>query len=245
MKIVICEDEIYYTNELKTSISKWAAMRGIDCRYSCFSSSQGLISHLTNNMDTDVLFLDISLGEKADGMILAHHIRKACNPVPIIFVTSYQNRAPEGYLVDAVGFLDKPVDPGKLALFLDKIVNLQVLQKTVQLTANGHSFTVPYNDILYVEINNHTLIYHTATHGDINFRGTLYDVLSSLDGECFIQIYRSYVIALHRINSIKPTQPYAVNLLNNDNTLITLPVSGKYIGELMEIYSTRTLGRMI
>jgi DNA-binding LytR/AlgR family response regulator len=39
------------------------------------------------------------------------------NAIPIIFVTVDAHRAADGYLVEAMGFLPKPIDENRLALF--------------------------------------------------------------------------------------------------------------------------------
>lgn len=51
-----------------------------------------------------------------DGMTLAKHLRQMGNTIPIIFVTVDSLRAADGYLVEAMGFLWKPIDEGRLSL---------------------------------------------------------------------------------------------------------------------------------
>jgi DNA-binding LytR/AlgR family response regulator len=244
MKIVICEDERYWSEVLKLSISNWAISRKVGFNCETFFSPHGLISYFADGAAADVLFLDISFGEKMiDGMTLAKRLRKTGNTIPIIFVTVDSHRAADGYLVEAMGFLSKPIDEGRLALFLDLIVKRQRSQRMIKITSEGKINKVRQNEIVYVEINNHTVICHMGQRR-LKLRGTLGDVLALLDAEHFVQIHRSYVIALDKIDNIKATYPYSV-ILYKDNELIDLPVSRKYIGRLIELYSDDVLERMI
>ncbi len=244
MKVVICEDEQYWSETLKTAVSKWAAIRKIDINCSSFTAPQELAKYLKENKDVDILFLDISLGEKViDGMTIAKHLRKAGSTMPIIFVTSDSLRAADGYLVEAMGYFTKPIEEKKLTLFLDRIVKRQRGFKIIKIMSGGRITNINQRDIVYVEILDHTVEYHTM-QGSLTQRGTLSEVLSTLDENCFVQIHRSYVIALERIDAIKSTYPYSVTLISK-NELIKLPVSRKYIDNLLEAYSDDLLEKMI
>lgn len=244
MKIVICEDEHYWQEALKVAISKWAAVREIEIECQCAWSPKELLACLKARADIDVLFLDISLGEKViDGMALAKLIRKTGNTVPLIFVTIDTLRAADGYLVEAMGFLSKPIDDGRLSLFLDRIIKRQRGQKSIKVLVDGRMTTLHEKYITHVEIINHTAIYHTI-QSDFKVRSTLSEVLATLTEDYFVQIHRAYIVALDKIHSVKTTHPYSVNLQSIDGT-VSLPVSRKFMSKLMEVYSDEVLEKMI
>jgi len=244
MNVVICEDEKYWSETLKAAVSKWAVIKKIDINFSSFTAPQELIEYLKDNNDVDVLFLDISLGKKViDGMALAKHIRKTGGIMPIIFVTGDSLRAADGYIVEAMGYLTKPIEEKKLALFLDRIVKHQRGFKSVNIISGGRISKIYQRDIVYVEITDHTIVYHTM-QSSLTQRGKLREVLSTLDENCFVQIHRSYVIALERVDSIKSIYPYSVIVMSK-NKLIDLPVSRKYIDNLLEMYTNDLLEKMI
>jgi len=193
MKIVICEDEQYWTEALKMSISKWAVKRKINLQCINLSSPQELLNYFENHIATD------------------------------------------GYLVEVMGFLAKPIDDKRLFLFLDRIIKKDRNQKVISIMSEGRMMNIYQSDIVYAEVMDHTITYYT-TQGKISFRGTLGKVLETLDEECFVQIHRAYVIALDKIESIKTTNPYAVDLVKN-NEIINLPVSRKYINNFLKVYS--------
>jgi DNA-binding LytR/AlgR family response regulator len=244
MKAVICEDERYWSDVLKEFISRWAANKNIEVQCVDFSSSQELIQYLRVHMDIDVVLLDISLGsEDIGGMTAAKYIRKMGNRVPIVFVTVDSARAIDGYLVEAMGFLKKPVDEKRLSLFLDRVVKLKKPEQVFNIITESTVNNVHQRDIIFVEVNNHTIIYHTARE-KIRLRGTLNEVMQLLGCENFVQIHRSYVISKSKIYRIKTTYPYSVDLLNG-HEVMNLPVSRNYINHLLEVYSDEVLERIL
>lgn len=244
MRIAICEDEEFWVESLLTSVFQWAEIRNIELKYHKFSSPQKLIEFLSNDIGIDVLFLDISFGkEEVDGVNAAKYIRKMGNKVPIIFVTVNLVRAIDGYLVEAMGFLSKPIDVKRLILYLDRIVENQKNERSVNIQTGNEVVNLRQRDIIFVEVINHTLIYHMID-SKVECRGALSEMFSLWDSGYFIRIHRSYAISKDKIYNIKTTYPYSVSLLKGAE-IKNLSVSRKYIGKLLEAYSDDVLERII
>lgn len=244
MKIVICENENYWSDVLNQAVSKWATSKRIELECSRFISSQELISHLSQSCDVDALFLDIPLGEEViDGMWLAKRIRKMGLTIPIIFVTSDTLRAADGYLVEAMGYLQKPINEDRLAIFLNRIYKGTKRQKLIKIMDDGRVTRILQKDIVYAEVRDHTIIYYTIQRS-FSHRGTFSEILENLKDDGFIQIHRSFVVALDKIDNIKATYPYSVDVIKN-HEIVKLPVSRNYIENLLVAYSEDLLEKMI
>lgn len=244
IKIIICEDQKYWSETLKSSVTKWANSRKTNCNCHCISSPEEFTDNLKQFIDIDVLFLDITFDKKdIDGMALAKLIRKMGISVPIIFVTADTLRAADGYLVEAMGYLTKPLDEGRLMLFMDRIIKQKHSQKIIRVISEDRIKNIYQKDIVYVEVQDHTVKYFTL-QGKLSSRGTLSETLALLDSECFIRIHRSFIVALNKIDNIKTTYPYAVTLIQNIE-MPELPVSRKYIKNLLNVYSNDLLERML
>lgn len=244
MKIVICEDERYWHDTLKISISRWAENRKEELQFSSFQAPKEMIRFLITHSDIDVVFLDISLGaETIDGMVAAKHIRKMGSRVPIIFVTVDLARAVDGYLVEAWGFLCKPVDEKRLTLFLDRLLKEKKNERMIGIMSETGIINVPQSNIVYAEVINHTIYYHT-TKQVLHYRGSLTEVFETLGKDSFVQVHRSYVVAKSKIHRIKTTYPYSVDLVSGTE-IINLPVSRNYKDKLIEEYSDGVLELMI
>lgn len=244
VRVIICEDEKYWNDILKASVTKWAESRKTELQCNCFYSPKELINYFVAHSDADAIFLDISLGnEMIDGMATAKQIRKMGNHVPIIFVTVDSARAVDGYLVEAMGFLCKPIDEKRLSLFLDRILKRKKNEKMINFSSESELIVIPQSDVIYAEVINHTIHYHTRKR-EIKIRGTLTEIIDMLGTEDFIQIHRSFIISKSKINKVKATYPYLVDLLDGNKT-VALSVGRKYINKLIEAYSDDVLEMMI
>lgn len=121
----------------------------------------------------DIAFLDIEM-PLIDGMTAAKKLRLIDTDISLIFITKMPKYAIEGYDVEAVGFMVKPV---KYCDFVDKIKKAIKLrehkrQVSVVLKCDGNLVKLPVSQIYYVEKNKNYLFYNTA-RGQYRIRGTL------------------------------------------------------------------------
>ena len=122
----------------------------------------------------------------------------------IIFLTSYFEFAGEGYEVDALHYLLKPVAEGKMLDVLAKAAEkLAAEPPFVVITCEGETLKLYETDILYVEAFLHYISIHT--------RDKEYKIKESISafeeklGEDFFRIHRSYLVSLKCIIRISRT----------------------------------------
>ena len=108
-----------------------------------------------------------------------------------------------GYSVDALDYLLKPVEPAAVERALDKAVRRLSSRSCAYLALklpNGTA-SISTNDITYVEVFDHNLVYHT-TGGDYTVRGRLGDVYEQLDHDYFLACNRSFIVNLRYVTEI-------------------------------------------
>lgn len=153
----------------------------------------------------DALFLDI----KMPIITGTDFLRSLKNPPLVVFTTAYDKYALEGYELNVVDYLLKPISLPRLLQAVEKIRSRLNEQKAATSTAD-HIFIkqdqkllkILFNDILYVEgLQNYVKI-HLA--GQIIIAGyTMKAFEEMLPAQQFIRIHRSYIIYLRAIKSIK------------------------------------------
>lgn len=178
----------------------------------------------------DIVFLDIQM-EKLDGLETARIMRKINHETVLVFVTNMAQFAIKGYEVDALDFILKPPSRASIAYVMDKA--LKRLDNTARVlfslkTPEG-TISLAANDITYVEVFDHNLVYHT-TRGDHTVRGRLSDVTEKLDPERFVLCSRSYIVNLRHVSNVTSDS------LTIGDTRI--PVSKSHRKELMERFSS-------
>ena len=150
----------------------------------------------------DIVFMDIRM-EKLDGLDAAHLMRKINKDACLIFVTNMAQFAIKGYEVDALDFIIKPASLASITYVLDKAMKrLQESSNTTfSLKTSEGTASISSNDITYVEVFDHNLVYHTVK-GDYVVRGRLSDVIEKLDQTRFVLCNRSFVVNLRYVSNV-------------------------------------------
>ena len=113
----------------------------------------------------DIVFMDIRM-DKLDGLEVARIMRKINTNSVLIFVTHMAQLAIKGYEVDALDFIVKPADQFSINYVLDKaITRLENTSSTMFAlkTADG-IVSLSSNNIMYVEVFDHNLVYLSLIH---------------------------------------------------------------------------------
>ena len=139
-----------------------------------------------------------------DGMTAAREIRKRDGEVAIIFITNMSAYAIRGYSVDALDYILKPFSYFTFSTSLEKAISrLQKHTKRYLYLANrGGSQKVEAGRIYFVEVDGHSLAYHTAD-GLITATGTMKEVEESLAGMSFFRCNKCYLVNLEHVDGIR------------------------------------------
>lgn len=207
MNVVVCDDERLCCDTVANAISAWAkeanAEHAIIVR--CFSSSEDLAEALQNGLFADMLFLDIQIPGELSGLELARQLRAANSQAVIVFVTNYAEYACEGYSVDALRYLRKPIQQKQITECMNIAFRRWSLSRSENIVINTRKSVVSlrYQDILYIEIAAHNLRFHTINQIDaLETRGRLLDVVASLPSELFVRCHRSFLVNLMYVRQL-------------------------------------------
>lgn len=218
--IGICDDEPIFLENIVTLTKAVLAEMGVEHSIHTFHSTVEMNDYLhTPGASMDLLLLDI-LMEKQTGLEFAQKLRAENNQVPIIFITNTRDYAPEGYKVEALGYLLKPVSRTELKDALKRAYRRHQAQ-TIVLSSPSHSVSFRIDDVLYLDIHNKELAIHMADGSILHISVPLNSLLSKLPPQQFVRCYRSYIVSLPAITSI---WRYGIELKNHE----TIPVSRTY-----------------
>ena len=119
-EIAICDDEEKQRVYIKSLVERWLHQTFHHVKIQEYASSEQFLFEQAYDR-TQILFLDIEM-EKMDGIALAREIRKHNRQMQIIFVTGYMEYIQEGYDVEALHYLLKPVSQEKIDSVLERAV---------------------------------------------------------------------------------------------------------------------------
>ena len=197
--IAIVDDDPNDSGPLNARVEKYCEKNDIAATIRVFRDGFDFIRAIEH---FDIVFMDIRM-EKLDGLETAHLLRKINKDACLIFVTNMAQFAIKGYEVDALDFILKPVNMSSITYVLDKAMRRlqESTNTTISLKTAKDTATISSNDITYVEVFDHNLVYHT-TKGDYTVRGRLSDVREKLDPTRFVLCNRSFIVNLRYVSNL-------------------------------------------
>ena len=197
--IAVVDDDPKDSSLLKECVEAYCEKNGYAAMVRIYQDGLDFIRSTESH---DIVFLDIQMG-KLDGLETARLIRKINKECILVFVTNMAQFAIKGYVVDALDFILKPVSMASTVYVMDKamrrldggskaLFSLKTPEGTISLAAN---------DITFVEVFDHNLVYHTV-RGDYTVRGRLSDVSEKLDPERFVLCNRSFIVNLRHVSNV-------------------------------------------
>ena len=200
--ISICDDNAAEATGIKAMVDTWAQEKCHAIGIDAFSSAEQFLFHYADHPEYDILLLDIEM-EGISGMELARRIRKDNHTVQIIFITGFSDYMQEGYDVEALHYLMKPVSQEKLSEVLNRAVaRLQKPQKSIVCAVDGTAQRIFLDEIVYMEILSHTLTIHGRQ--DYQLHMTIGEIQKQL-GDQFCRCHRSFLVNLEKIRTIRKT----------------------------------------
>lgn len=185
----------------------------------------------------DIVFMDIEMSSH-NGMELAKDIP---DEICLIFTTAYSNYALDGFNVDAVDFLQKPIfyprferAIEKAKRYLGKDRNSEQ-EESITLKVEHKTMVLKLSDILYVEaMDNYVKIFRKDLPMVLP-QITMKEMESRLPTDRFIRVHRSYIISTAYIEKYSNRQIYLHNAKQ------PIPVGRKYMDVYKDLQNCFTI----
>jgi DNA-binding LytR/AlgR family response regulator len=186
----------------------------------------------------DLIFLDIQM-PKLTGI---EFLKALADPPLVIFTTAYSEYALEGFELDVVDYLLKPISFARFLKSAEKAQSyLHARNKEVSITnefffikCNGKIEKIIMADVIYIEAMANYVIIHTRQKKYITYL-TFSGIEEQLPAQLFVRIHKSYLVAISAIQTI------------DGNEVITssmgLPLSKNYRNDVMNRIDSRFLRR--
>ena len=202
MRIAICDDEMIQLQMLKEYVNEWITMNNYSIEVSGFTSANQLWMLEENSEKIDIYLLDIQM-EGMNGMQLAQKIRAQNERSMIIFVSAVSDYIFDGFNVQALNYLLKPVKKEQLFTCLKKAYQtLQCEEEFICLISGKESRRFCVNRISFVESLGH---YVDIYYGDevVHLKMNLSQLEELLSGYKFMKPHRSFLVNLAHVTSIR------------------------------------------
>ncbi|WP_455433270.1 LytR/AlgR family response regulator transcription factor [Yeosuana marina] len=225
---LIVDDEAMAIEIIETHLSKIPTIKSIN---SCNNAIEAF-NFLINN-SVDLVFLDINMPE-ISGISFAKSIHK---DIKIIFTTAYRDYAVEGFELQAVDYLLKPISFERLLKAVNTYFEVynnsnktslkeEAVSEFMFVRADRRMIKIDFNAIIYVESYSDYIKIH-LTDETITTRETISAIEAKLPNNNFMRIHRSFIISLAHITSFT-NEEITINKKS-------FPISRSYKKEVLSI----------
>lgn len=185
---------------------------------------------LLKTASVDLLFIDINMPD-ITGLDL---VRSLTEKPMIIFTTAYKKFAHDGFELDAVDYLLKPISFERFSKAVDKAIEyhsyrnkLKTEEESLFIYSEYRMVKINLQDIEYIESLEDYIKIHFVNAKPVLTLMTLKGVLEKLPATKFKRIHRSYIVAVDKVNSI-------LNRKLRLSSSTELPISDSYTSFIKE-----------
>jgi len=219
---IIVDDEQLARKLLEGYIKKLPYLQLVG---SCKSSMEAMA--VLQKEEVDLMFLDIQMPD-----LTGIEFVKTLNKKPfVVFITAYREYAIEGYELDVVDYLLKPVSFERFVQGVNKVVEIVNLRKqklvtqTVEtinenktddyilLKADHKTYRIKYDEIFYIEGLREYVTFYTV-HKKIVVLESLKKLEETLPVDTFLRVHKSFIVNTNKVQALYGNQ---------------LEIEGKYI----------------
>jgi two-component system response regulator LytT len=258
LKVLVVDDEQLARDELCYQLQH---VDGVDVVGQAGNGLEALSA--VERVDPDLIFLDIQMPGLGGFEVARRLLDRGPDAPAMVFVTAFDQHAIEAFEVNAVDYLLKPVEPGRLEQAvnrarrridatrpspagpgvplndqLEQIVKMmagrQVRRDQVAIKVGERFMLVQADDIIYASLADESINIVTGqVAGTSNYR-TLDDLQARLDPEVFWRVHRSHLVNINKIKEIVPWFSRNYLLRMKDAKSTEIPVSRAQTKRLRE-----------
>ena len=224
IKCIAIDDEPLAVKKIAAFIQKTPFLELVaECR-SAFDAID-----LINNNEVQLLFIDINMPD-LNGM---EFVKSLTNKPYVVFTTAYSEYAVEGFKVDAVDYLLKPIDYTSFLKAATKVKNLIDLKSVTSVESikatSDHLFVkseyklvrIELEDITYIESQHEYIKINLVNRKPVMTMVSMKAIEDQLPADHFMRVHRSFIVNLKKITTIERNR-----ILFDDKVLV--PVSDQY-----------------
>ena len=251
MNVIIVDDEPLALDVLEIYIQRMPDLHLVARCNNAFEANEAL-----KNADIDLMFLDIQMPQLTG----IDFLKTLVKPPMVVFTTAYQEYAIEGFELNALDYLLKPISMDRFMKAVNKATEQYDLhhKETPQMAqfiknteggvaaANAPNYMfvkadkklirVAFSDILYIEGLKDYVIIRTETGRVISLQ-TMKSLEDKLPPTQFVRIHRSYIVGINKIQAILGALVEVIE----KGLPKHLPIGKNYRDELLEMIERHKL----
>lgn len=233
MRCIAIDDEPLALDLLEDNIRQVPYLELVGRCRNAFEAIQLIQKEKAEGRQIDLLFLDIQM----PGITGVQFLKSLVSNPMVIFITAYEQFALEGFELNVIDYLLKPVSFERFLKACNRaheLYQLKTIPQPVPVTLEEHFFVnaeyslvkIRYNDILFIEgLKDYIKIYLSTQSRPVITRMTMKGIEEKLSALPFMRVHKSFIVSLNKIESIRNLK---ISILTHQ-----IPVSEQFSEELM------------
>lgn len=202
LEIAIVEDEESYRNTLCEYLRKYETETEEEIHISVFTDGDEIVENYAAKFD--IILMDIEM-QFMNGMEAARKIRESDTSVIIIFITNMAQYAIQGYEVDALDYVLKPISYFAFSQRIKRAVGRMKKREEhyINIVSKNGVNKVAISEIGWIESEGHRLTYHAK---DQVYESTLHsmkEIEKQLEDYNFYRCNKGYLVNLAHVKAIR------------------------------------------
>jgi len=238
IKTIIVDDEPLAQDIIETYVNQ---LPNLELVAKCSDAIEA--NQVLQNNEVDLMFLDIQMPQLTG----IEFMKSLENPPLVVFTTAYSEYAVEGFEMNAVDYLLKPISMNRFMKAVNKVEDklkesssgsqaLDIADDHFFVKADKKLVKVNFDDILYIEgLKDYVII--RQEEGRVITLQTMKSLEERLPNQQFKRIHRSYIVNTKRINALVGNM---VELKEKGETK-NIPVGKIYREELLKMINQKKL----
>lgn len=202
LEIAIVEDEENYRNVLCEYLKKYEQETGQEIHMSVFTDGDEIVENYTAKYD--IILMDIEM-QFMNGMDAARKIREVDKAVIIIFITNMAQYAIQGYEVDALDYILKPISYFAFSQRIQRAVGRMKKreERYINIVSKNGVNKVAVSEISWIESEGHRLIYHVKNQVYESTLNSMKEIENELKDCSFFRCNKGYLVNLAHVKAIR------------------------------------------
>jgi DNA-binding LytR/AlgR family response regulator len=221
IRALLVDDEAPARSELRYLL---AAHPEVEVVGEAASAAEAL--KLASVVPYDVVFLDVEM-PGLSGLEAARLVRGRAGRPQLVFVTAHEQYAIDAFVVEALDYLLKPVEPERLAQVVRRLSAARrpaaAPVEKIPVVSGGQTALLDWDDVHYAQADGDYSRIHTYDRSYLCTQ-SLRQLEGALPGR-FARIHRSYLVNLAKVAAVKRAGPDRLRLALDDRDRTELDVS--------------------
>lgn len=236
IQVAIIEDEQVHMELLEGYLKEWSNARGREVAVFHFPDAESFLFQWEDVPELSVLFVDIQM-KKMNGMEMARKVRERNREIALVFTTGITDYIEEGYEVEALHYLVKPIRQDKVSLCMDKVLERSKNKHYILVNGKSEVYKLSLEEIDYVEAMGHGTRIVLEKGRELECTDGFSELEATLRELSFIKTHRSYLCNLRKVHHIDKASVYF-----DDGNVI--PVSRRLYNEVNRAFIRHYRGEM-